>query len=60
LKGGHLAPSAFYGAIYNFYRYDASDNRDFSTYLVNVYGPDLSPDRIVDFSSFSATACLVR
>jgi hypothetical protein len=38
--------------FYNYYRYDKSDSRSFSSYLVNVYGPDLGAERLADFSAF--------
>ncbi len=37
--------------FYNYYRYDNNDSRGFSTWLVNVYGADLAPERIADFSA---------
>jgi hypothetical protein len=42
--------------FYNYYRYDKSDGRTFSTYLVDVHGPDLGPERIADFSDLRRVA----
>src|SRR5688500_12025758 len=36
--------------FYNYQRYDSTDDRDFSTCTINVYGPDLAPAFIAETS----------